>query len=157
HVDLARYGRRKAREPCVGGKKTRERVGAAPDDIEAGSEVGLPVGRALRSAEHGRLAARDGLDGCEGIVDLVAQDAHEALPRESLLDAQRAPDVGDDEQRMRHAVPAKRRAAELPSRAARCALAIVEEPRGRAVEGAGDAKLARAFPEYVRRGSREKS
>ena len=73
------------RQARVGLHETAEALGPGLDDLEAGAHVVLPVGGALAALEHGAEAAGDRLDGGEGIVELVAEHAHEALPGLQLL------------------------------------------------------------------------
>ena len=70
------------------------------------------------SVEETQQAPGDRLDRRERVVDLVAQHAHETLPGEQLLLAQRLAQVRHHDERVRASVLPERRAAHLPPAAA---------------------------------------
>ena len=80
------------------------------------SAAAIRVGQLAR--EHRFEAAGDRLDRRERVVDLVADDADQPLPRLTLLVAQRPADVGEHQQLVRTAFLTERRAPHFP--AARC-------------------------------------
>ncbi len=91
-------------------------VGAALDDAEAAAEI---AHRGFVSTDvfgARQQASGDGLDGCERIRKLVAENANQALPRDLLLFLQRLAHVGKQQQGMRRAVLAKERLAQQPAR-----------------------------------------
>ena len=79
----------------------------------------MPVGPdrspCRRFAQHRFEAAGDRLDRRERVVDLVADDADQPLPRLALFVAQRPADVGEHEQLMRTSSLAERRAPHFPA------------------------------------------
>ena len=83
------------RQACVGGREPAQRVGARPDDRQAAAHVVAPVvGRAL-AAEQRLETAGNRLDRRQRVVQLVADDANQPLPRLTLLFAQRLTDRSD--------------------------------------------------------------
>jgi len=108
-------GRGKFREARVGAHETREPVCARGDDVEAAAHVLLPVGSALFPAEHAAEIFGDGLDGSERIIQLVTEDADEALPGLALFFAEGAAQVRDDEKLVRQAAFAKAAAMNFPA------------------------------------------
>src|SRR5207248_8547367 len=81
--------------------------------LQTGGDVLLPAVVRRRRAHRLLDALRDRMDGCERIVDLVAENANEPLPRLTLLLAQRAAQIGEDQQLVRLAPEPERAAAEL--------------------------------------------
>ena len=71
-------------EALVGLEETVERGGTFLDDGEAACEVGL-IFRGFDGGGAGAEAAGDGLDGGEGVVDFVRENADEALPCEAFF------------------------------------------------------------------------
>ena len=86
-----------------------------PDHLQAASHVALPIGRLRIAREDALEAVRDRLDRRQRVVDLVADDANQALPRLTLLVAQRLADVGHDEQLERDAALSEMAACGPPS------------------------------------------
>ncbi len=100
----------------------------------------FPIGGAGRAAQERAEAPSDGFDGGEGIVEFVAEDAHETLPRVQFLLAQRAAEVRDHEQGVRAAVFAKLTAAHSPASAA-AGKRGGEQARRLAFEAIGEADI----------------
>src|SRR5581483_3664212 len=135
-------GLRQAREARVGVYEAREAVGARADDLEAAAHVVLPIWRPLRVAQQRAEAARDRFDRGEGVVQFVAEHADDALPRLQLLLAQRAAEVGDDDEVVRAAALAKFAAPHAPA-ADGAGKREVQQARGVALERFGQAELGR--------------
>ena len=89
--------------------------GAGLDDFQSAAHVRLPIIRALRTPEHGVETSGNGLDRCEGIIQLVADDADEALPRFQFLLAQRLAEIGDHDKFVRQSSFAKTGPAHPPA------------------------------------------
>ena len=107
------------REPRVRGREAAERVGPGGDHREPAFHVVGPVVRHGVARQHRLEAPGNRLDWRERIVDLVADDAYQALPGLPLLVAQRTADVGEDQELVRPALLTERRPANFP--APRCA------------------------------------
>ena len=115
---LAARRRRKPREPRVRAHEPLERLGAVVNDREARARVVAPIRRQRLAADELAHRARHRLDRRERAVELVTDDAHEALPRLPLFLAQRAAELRDHEQLVRLAAFAEAAAANFPAAAA---------------------------------------
>src|SRR5205823_4032012 len=82
-------------------------------------------------------------DRRERVVDLVANDANEPLPRLALLVAQRPADVGEDEELVRAALLPEGRAPHFPASAA-AGKRRVGDARRRAFEVRGQIEIVGA-------------
>src|SRR5690606_3158364 len=84
-------------------------------------DVVVEVRRAPLAPDQVLETPGNGLDGCERVVDLVAEHPDQPPPRLPLLLAQRAREVGKDQELVRQAAEPERAAAQLPApaRAAR--------------------------------------
>jgi hypothetical protein len=105
--------------------------------------------RGLRSIERAQRG-RDRLDRGERVVELVAEDAHEALPRLELLLAQRPAEVAEHHQLVRAARPRGRCVRRMPQRPRRAAARRGQDPVGLALEAFSEADLPRVAPEGAR-------
>ena len=110
--------RRQARQGRVARHETRQRLGAIADDVERIARIFAPVGGQRFGRDE--LGQRRGhrADRRQRIVELVTEHAQQALPGEALFFAQRAAEIGDDEQIVRPAAFAETRAADFPATAA---------------------------------------
>ena len=115
HVHTLECGRRQFGETRVGGHEAREAVGAGGDHVEAAAHVLLPVVGAIFAAENSCRDFRRRFDRRERIIQLVAEDANQALPGLALFVAQRAAQIGEHEQLVRQAAFAKTAATHFPT------------------------------------------
>ena len=126
-------GRRQPRQLRVGGRETAQRVRAAADHLQAIAHVALPVGRLGLAREQALEAVGDRLDRRQRVVDLVADDTNQTLPRLALFVAQRAADIGQHQQLERHAALPEWpcRTSQRPGPAGKRQLALVGAAHGR--------------------------
>ena len=110
-----RARRRQARQLRVGGHEAAQRLGAGRDDAEAAPEIDFPVRRARLALHQAAQAAGNRLDRRQRVVQLVTEDADEALPRGALLVAQRLAHVGQHHQVVGEPALPERRVPHLPA------------------------------------------
>src|SRR5690606_2098678 len=79
------------------------------------AQVVVQAGGAILANEDALEAGGDGLDRGERVVDLVSEDTDEPLPRLPLLLAERAADVGEDDERVRQSALPELARSDLPS------------------------------------------
>ena len=94
HIDAVDARGGQLRQARVGGGEPTEGVGTRGDHGEAAPHVVGPVVGQIRPRDDRLEASGNRLDGRERVVDLVADDADETLPRLALFVAQRTTDVG---------------------------------------------------------------
>ena len=147
HVDLCQARGWQAGEPRVGGEEAAQRLGSRGDDRQTVLRIGRPVRRACLGNQF-LNAGGDRLDRRQGVVDLVAEHAHQSSPRLAFLVAQRAFEVGHHDQRQALSLLANHAPAHLPvPRAGR--LAPGHRARCVALQGIVDPKLGRRLAEQV--------
>ena len=115
---LAPALRRQARERGIADHEARERIGAVADHAQAVARIGIPVLRQRLQREQARDRAGHRLDRRERAIELMADDAHDALPRLALFLAQSARQLRDHEQLVRLTALAEAAAPNLPPPAA---------------------------------------
>src|SRR6185437_15530495 len=113
HHSATRRG--EAREQRVAGHEAAQRLGTSRDHCEAAHRILAPVIGQRRARDQTAQAARNGRDGGERVVDLVAEHANEALPGEALLVAQRLAQVGKHDELLRAPIEPEGATPELPS------------------------------------------
>src|SRR5208283_1938910 len=140
-------GRRQPREAGVALEKALEALGPRRDNSEARHHVLLPV-RRPRLALDGRLQrGGDRLYRGERVVELVAQDADEALPRLHLLLAQGPADVAEHQELVRPPVLAERPSPHAPAPVGAGGLGRAQDTVGLPLQAVGEADLPRAPPD----------
>ena len=115
-----------------------------PITVKPATQIVVGVRRTRLALEQRRETSGDRLDRRERVVDLVAEHAHESLPRLQLFFAQRLADVGEHEQRVRPSVLAKRSATHFPSPGA-AGKRDVHRTRRRTLQTLRRARPARRF------------
>src|SRR5262249_56398022 len=99
----------------VGSGEAAQRVGARRDHGEAALHVVTPVVWLRRHIEQRFQAAGNRLDRRQRVVQLVADDANQSTPGQSLLFAQWLTEIGKREELVRRAALPELGAADLPS------------------------------------------
>ena len=97
-VHRREFGWGEPRERRVRGHEAAERLGPPVDDLEASREILVRSVRCRTVLEDLDQACRDRLDRRQRIVDLVAENADQALPGLPFLLAERARQVREDDQ-----------------------------------------------------------
>ena len=120
HGEQLQLGARQFGQPGISADEAAQTVGARHDHAEAAVHIVPPIVGQRLARDEGLQAAGDGFDGCQRVVQFVAQHPHQALPGVQFLLAQGLRHIGDHHQFERAAVLADARAANPPAaRAAR--------------------------------------
>ncbi len=98
----------------VGGHEAAQRLGPGRDHAQAAPQIRLPVVGPRLALHQAAEAAGDRLDRRQGVVQFVAEDADQALPRGAFLVAERLADVGEHDEVMGQAALAEGRVPHLP-------------------------------------------
>ena len=109
-----RGGRRASRLYCAR-KRPRESVRSPMTSSASSASSRVRPGLSASATRSRRVSARERANRRQRIVDLVANDPYQPLPREALFLTQRLAQVSDDEQVLREAGFAKDAVRDLPA------------------------------------------
>ena len=150
-MDGVDAGRRQLCEARVGRREAAEGIRSRGDHGQAAAHVLVPVMGHRFAREHRLEAAGDRLDRRQRVVDLVADDSNQPLPRLPLLVAQRPAHVGEDQELMRPSFLPERSAPHFVAAGAAGKRRVGDARRG-AVEARAQSERRRAAAEQFVRG-----